>query len=83
VCVTLAGVTVRFCRDSHGRHVNVLQNVAWQVAGQLGWNDTFNAEYIALTQLHADAFITLDRQLAQAAKDLVTIAPIGALSGSN
>jgi hypothetical protein len=53
------------------------------LASQLGWPDTFDAEYVALTQLQADAFITLDRQLAQAVKDLVTIAPIEALSGSN
>ena len=33
----------------------------------------------ALTQLHADALITLDRQLAGAVKDLVTVAPIEAL----
>ena len=37
------------------------------------------AEYVALTQLHADALITLDRQLAHAVKDLVTVAPIEAL----
>jgi len=61
----------------------VLQNVAWKIASQLGWPDTFDAEYVALTQLQADAFITLDRQLAHAVKDLVTIAPIEALSGSN
>ena len=41
--------------------------------------DTFDAEYVALTQLHANALITLDQQLAGAAKDLVTIAPIEAL----
>jgi hypothetical protein len=45
----------------------------------LGWPDTFDAEYVALTQLHADALITLNRQLADAVKDLVTVAPIEAL----
>lgn len=58
----------------------VLQNVAWRVADQLGWGDTFNAEYIALTQLQADALVTLDDELARAAKELVTVAPIDALS---
>jgi predicted nucleic acid-binding protein len=53
----------------------VLQNVAWKVADQLGWSDTFDAEYVALTQLQADALITLDRELAAAVKDLVTVAP--------
>jgi predicted nucleic acid-binding protein len=56
-----------------------LQVVAWTVADQLGWPDTFDAEYVALTQLQADALITLDRQLAGAVKDLVTVAPIEAL----
>jgi len=54
----------------------VLQNVAWRVAERLGWADTFDAEYIALTQLQADALITLDKKLARAAKTLVTVAAI-------
>ena len=58
----------------------VLQSVAWKVADLLGWSDTYDAEYVALTQLQADAFITLDGQLAHAVKDLVTVAPIEALS---
>src|SRR5262249_16831792 len=45
----------------------------------LGWPDTFDAEYVAPTQLHADGLITLDQQLAHAMKDLVTVAPIEAL----
>jgi len=68
------GLRVRLLGD------RVLQSVAWRVAGQLGWPDTFDAEYVALTQLQADAFITLDRQLARAVKDLVAVAPIEALS---
>ena len=58
----------------------VLQRVAWELADQLGWPDTFAAEYVALTRLQADALITLDRQLAGAVQDLVTVAPIEALS---
>ena len=61
----------------------VLQNVAWKIADQLGWPDTFTAEYIALTQLQADAFITLDAQLARAVQELVTTAAVEALSGPN
>jgi hypothetical protein len=57
----------------------VLQNAAWKAAALLGWPDTFDAEYVALTQLHADALITLDLQLAHAVKDLETVAPIEAL----
>jgi predicted nucleic acid-binding protein len=58
----------------------VLQNVAWKIADQLGWPDTLGAEYVALTQLQADAFVTLDAELAHAVKSLVTVAPIEALS---
>ena len=63
----------------------VLQNVAWKVAGQLGWPGTFDAEYVAPTRLQAGALITLGRHLARTVKDLVTVAPIGALfrSGTN
>lgn len=58
----------------------VLQNVAWKIADQLGWADTMDAEYVALTRLQADAFITLDAQLARTVQDLVTVAPIEELS---
>jgi predicted nucleic acid-binding protein len=58
----------------------VLQNVAWKVADKLGWSDTFDAEYVALTQLQADALITLDQHLSRAVEGLVTVAPIEALS---
>jgi predicted nucleic acid-binding protein len=67
------GLPIRLLGD------RVLQNVAWKVADQLGWPDTLVAEYIALTQLQADAFITLDAQLGRAVQDLVTVAPIEAL----
>ena len=32
----------------------VLQKVAWEVADRLGWDETYDAEYIALTKLEAD-----------------------------
>ena len=67
------GLRIRLVGD------RVLQNAAWKVAEQLGWSDTFDAEYVALTQLQADALITLDGQLAHAVKDLVSVAPIEAL----
>jgi predicted nucleic acid-binding protein len=69
----MQGMRIRLHQDY------LLQKAAWQVADQLGWSDTFDAEYVALTQLEADALITLDRQLADAVKDLVTVAPIEAL----
>jgi predicted nucleic acid-binding protein len=43
----------------------VLRRRAWELADELGWASTYNAEYVALTQLQADAFITLDAELAR------------------
>jgi predicted nucleic acid-binding protein len=61
----------------------VLQNVAWKIADQLGWPDTLDAEYVALTQLQADALITLNEALSAAVKGIVTVAPFEALQISS
>jgi predicted nucleic acid-binding protein len=57
----------------------VLRRRAWEVADQLGWASTYNAEYVALTQLQADAFVTLDGKLARSVDGIVAIASIDAL----
>jgi predicted nucleic acid-binding protein len=57
----------------------VLRRRAWDIAEQLGWASTYDAEYIALTQLQADALVTLDAKLARSVKGLVETAPIDAL----
>jgi predicted nucleic acid-binding protein len=57
----------------------VLRAVAWRVASELGSEDTYAAEYIALTQLQADALVTLDKTLERAAKRFVETAPYAAL----
>jgi predicted nucleic acid-binding protein len=54
----------------------VLRRRAWDLADQLGWASTYNAEYIALTLLQADAFITLDRELARSVEGIVVTASI-------
>ena len=54
----------------------VLQRVAWDIAQQLDWPDTYQAEYLALTRLQADAFITLDRDLAQTAQAIIPVASV-------
>ena len=58
-----------------------LQQHAWKIAEQFAWPDTYVAEYIALTQLQADAFITLDAQLARTVDGTVRVAPIDDLFG--
>ncbi len=57
----------------------VLRRRAWDLAEQLGWASTYDAEYIALTQLQADAFITLDAELARSVDGIVATASIDAL----
>jgi predicted nucleic acid-binding protein len=57
----------------------VLRRRAWELADQLGWESTYNAEYVALTQLQADAFITLDAELARNVEGVVATASIDAL----
>jgi predicted nucleic acid-binding protein len=54
----------------------VLRRRAWDLATRLGWAETYAAEYLALTQLQADAFVTLDAALARAAADVVAVASI-------
>jgi predicted nucleic acid-binding protein len=80
------GELTRKDADGHLNHIRglrirllgdrALQRAAWKVADQLGWPDTYDAEYVALTQLQADAFVTLDPRLAQAVAGLVEVAPI-------
>jgi predicted nucleic acid-binding protein len=57
----------------------VLRRRAWEIADELDWAETYQAEYVALTQLQGDAFVTLDKKLARAVKGLVPTAGIDAL----
>jgi predicted nucleic acid-binding protein len=57
----------------------VLRRRAWEIADKLGWASTYNAEYVALTQLQADAFVTLDADLARSVKGIVSTASIDRL----
>jgi predicted nucleic acid-binding protein len=52
----------------------VLQGRAWSIADHLGWPDTLDAEYVALTELQADALVTLDARLGRAIRDRVRVA---------
>ena len=54
----------------------VLRRRAWDLATTLGWSSTYNAEYVALTLLQADALVTLDAELAQSVEGIVRIASI-------
>jgi predicted nucleic acid-binding protein len=60
----------------------VLRRRAWEVADQLGWTDTYNAEYVALTQLQADAFVTLDTELGRTVEGIVATESVDALGAT-
>jgi predicted nucleic acid-binding protein len=64
---------VRFLGDK------VLQRRAWRVADELGWETTYDAEFVALTQLQADFFVTSDDALVRAVSGLVETATVEAL----
>jgi predicted nucleic acid-binding protein len=69
----VAQIKIRLLGDA------VLRRRAWDIAEQLGWSSTYDAEYVALTQLQADAFITLDEKLARNVEGIVATATIDAL----
>jgi predicted nucleic acid-binding protein len=60
----------------------VLRRRAWEIAEQQGWAETYDAEYVALTQLQADALVTLDTELARRVEGIVPTATIEALQGA-
>lgn len=57
----------------------VSRAVAWRLADQHGWDDTADAEYLAVAQLQADFFVTLDPRLEGLADGIVATAPFSAL----
>lgn len=65
----LASQPVRLLGDRASR------SVAWRIATELGWHDTARAEYVAVAQLQADAFVTADPALAAAVAGIVALAP--------
>jgi predicted nucleic acid-binding protein len=60
----------------------VLRRRAWAIAEQLRWAETYDAEYIALTQLQGDAFVTTDKELERRVGGIVATAPVDALQAS-
>jgi predicted nucleic acid-binding protein len=69
----IADLRIRLLGDA------VLRKVAWEIADQLRWAATFDAEYVALTKLQADALVTVDAELSRKLDGIVTTATIDAL----
>jgi predicted nucleic acid-binding protein len=58
----------------------VSRRTAWKIAREHDWETTYDAEYVALTKLQADALVTVTTALAIKAKDVVPLAPVETLS---
>jgi predicted nucleic acid-binding protein len=66
----MTGIKIRLLGD------RVSRRSAWQVARQHDWDTLRDAEYLAITQLQADALVTVDPRLAAVAKDMVAVASV-------
>jgi predicted nucleic acid-binding protein len=58
----------------------VSRRTAWKIAREQNWETTYDAEYLAVTKLQADALVTVNPALATKAKDVVPLAPFKALT---
>lgn len=52
----------------------VMRRTAWKIATELGVPHTYDCEYLALTRLQGDAFVTMDPELAAMAARVVPVA---------
>jgi indolepyruvate ferredoxin oxidoreductase alpha subunit len=68
-----ASLKIRFLGD------RALQRQAWKIAEQLGWKTTFDAEYVALTTLQADALVTSNPTLVRSVAGLIKTVSVDAL----
>jgi len=58
----------------------VSRATSFKIANEQHWETTFDAEYLAVARLQADAFVTVDAEMAQKAEGIVPLAPVSALS---
>jgi len=54
----------------------VLRRTAWKYADELGWASTYDAEYVALTELQGDALVTLDEEVVRQLDGVVPTASV-------
>lgn len=58
----------------------VSRRAAWGIAVEQGWDTTYEAEYLAVTKLQADALVTVDSAMATKAEGIVPLGSLAALS---
>ena len=61
----------------------VSRRTAWRIALEHGWDTTFDAEYLAVTRLQADALVTVSPDLAAKADGIVPVAPLDVLGDAD
>ena len=71
----LTEVKIRLLGDRSSR------SMAFKIAREHAWETIFEAEYLAVTRLQADAFVTIDPDMAAKARGVVPMAPLSALTG--
>ena len=57
----------------------VSRSTAWKIAREQDWETTYDAEYVAVTRLQADAFVTVDPEMAAKVEGLVPLASVDTL----
>jgi len=72
---TMTGIKVRLLGD------RVSRRVSWQLARELGLESTVDAEYLAVTRLQADVYVTVDPVARSRADGVVPLGTIDQLSG--
>ena len=72
---TMTGIKVRLLGD------RVSRRVSWQLARELGVESTVDAEYLAVTRLQADVYVTVDPVARSRAAGVVPLGTIDQLSG--
>ena len=58
----------------------VSRATSFKIAKEQHWQTTFDAEYFAVTRLQADAFVTVDEEMAQKAEGIVPVEPLSVLT---
>lgn len=61
----------------------VSRRTAWRIAREQGWETTYDAEYIAVAKLQADALVTIDPVMAANATGIVPVAELPALAAND
>jgi len=70
---TMTGLRMRLLGD------RVSRRTAWKLARERGWDSLRDAEYLAVTVLQADAFVTIDPAMVAAADGVVRVASVDEL----